>query len=108
MPGTGPFTATTVRVRAGSPAVCRRDAEAFTRAAAGYLLPFPSDADVYFHQARLQFLHFEAHLCDVAVLRETISRRLTPKERRAILADLTFLGETARELGEVEAPASRQ
>jgi hypothetical protein len=50
--------------------------------------------------ARLQFHEFEAHRCDVAILRKAFSRRATPKQRRAIVGrvEFAFLGETGREL----------
>jgi hypothetical protein len=50
--------------------------------------------------ARLQFLEFKAHRCDVAILRQALTRRATAKQRRAIVAriEFSFLGETGREL----------
>jgi hypothetical protein len=104
VPAYGPFPATTVPVSQGSPASCRAEAEAFSRAAESFLRPFPSDADNFRVLARIQFTAFMAHLCDVAILRKAFSRRLTVKQRRVVLADFDFVGDTAREL--VPAPQS--
>ena len=83
---------------AGTPEYCRRDAEAFARYGVAYLRPFPSDADVYRVQARLQFIDFRAHQCDTGVLRKAFSRALTPKQRREVVRAFSFLGKTARKL----------
>ena len=98
VPAYGPYPAMTVPVAPGTSALCRAKADAFSRAAAGFLLPFPSDADNYRVLARVQFTAFTAHRCDIAVLRKAFSRRLTVEERREVLAYFGFLGETAREL----------
>ena len=98
VPAYGGFPSTTIAVTKGTPEYCRRDAEAFTRDAVAFLRPFPSDADVYRVQARLQFIDFKAHLCDVAVLRKEFSRRLTAGQRRAVVQSFSFLGKTGREL----------
>ena len=65
-----------------------------------FLAPFPSDSDTHLVLARLQFLEFKAHRCDVAILREALSRRATATQRRVIVArvEFSFLGETGREL----------
>jgi len=65
-----------------------------------FLAPFPSDSDTFLVIARLQFHEFEAHRCDVAILRKALSRRATAKQRRAIVGriEFAFLGETGREL----------
>jgi len=72
----------------------------FSRAAVSFLAPFPSNSDVYLELAHLQFLEFEAHRCNVAILRNALSRRATAKQRRIIVGSpaFTFLGETGREL----------
>jgi len=98
VPAYGGFPATVMTVTAGTPEHCRSDARAFTRYAVLYLRPFPSDADVYRVQARLQFIDFKAHLCDLATLRETFSRRLTLQQRRYIVPRFSFLGPTGHEL----------
>ena len=71
-----------------------------SRAAADFLAPFPSDSDTHLVLARLQFLEFKAHRCDVAILRKAFSDRATPKQRRLIVSrvEFAFLGETGREL----------
>lgn len=98
VPAYGPYPAMTVPVTPGTPALCRAKAEAFSRAAASFLRPFPSDADNYRVLARVQFIAFKAHLCDTAILRKALSRRLTVKQLRVVLAYFGFLGETGREL----------
>jgi hypothetical protein len=96
------YPAVTIPVTEGTPAQCRRYAQAFTRAAVSFLAPFPSDADVYFIQARLQFFEFKAHLCDVGILRTALSRRLTLKQRRDVVAQMGFLSEIEHELTELQ------
>lgn len=98
VPAYGQFPAMTVPVTRGTPAFCRAKADAFSRAAADFLRPFPSDADNYRVLARVQFIAFEAHLCDVAVLRAAFSRRLTLEQRREVISYFGFLGETGPEL----------
>jgi hypothetical protein len=88
----------TIPVSAGTPAQCRREAQAFSRAAVSFLAPFPSDADNFLVIARVQFYAFKAHLCDVAILREALVSRATARQRRAIVERFVFLGETGREL----------
>ena len=99
VPAYGQFPATTIPVSAGSPAVCRRAAQAFTREAVSFLFPpLPTPADEYYISARLQFFDFKAHLCDVAILRTALSRRLTVKQQRVLVERLGFMGEIGREL----------
>ncbi len=94
------YPAITIPVTTGTPAQCRREAQVFSRAAVDFLAPFPSDSDTHLVIARLQFLEFKAHRCDIAILREAFSRRATARQRRAIVArvEFSFLGETGREL----------
>lgn len=98
VPAYGPFPAMTVPVTPGSEGLCRAKADAFSRAAKGFLEPFPSDADNYRVLARVQFTVFKAHLCDIAILRKAVSRRLTAKQLHEVLRFFGFMGETAREL----------
>ena len=98
VPAYGPFPATTVPGTPGTPALCRAKAESFSRAAESFLLPFPSDADNYRVLAHLQFSAFNAHHCDVDILRRTFSGRLTLKQRREVVSFFGFLGETGEEL----------
>lgn len=98
-PAYGTFRATTEAVTTGTPALCRRDAEAFTRDAVTFLVPSPTPVDTYFVAARTQFVDFQAHSCDPSYLREALARRLTPKQRRVIAERFAFLGPTADELG---------
>ena len=98
VPAYGPFPAMTVPVAPGKAADCRREADAFSRAAKGFLIPYPSDADNYRVLARVQFTAFKANLCHTAILREALARRLTKKELREVLRFFGFLGGTAQEL----------
>lgn len=94
------YPAITIPVTTGAPARCRHEADVFSREAVAFLAPFPSDSDTHLVIARLQFLEFRAHRCDVAILRRALSRQATPKQRRAIVSriEFAFLGETGREL----------
>ena len=100
VPAYNGYPAITIPVTSGTPAQCRREAQVFSRAAVSFLAPFPSDSDTHLVLARLQFLEFKAHRCDVAILREALSRRATATQRRVIVArvEFSFLGETGREL----------
>ena len=97
------FPGTTVPVKRGTPAQCRAEADSFSRAAKGFLRPYPSDTDIYRVLARVQFIAFMAHRCDTAILRRAVSRRLTVKQLREVLAFFGFMGEVGRELA--RAPA---
>jgi hypothetical protein len=94
------YPAITIPVTSGTPAQCRHEAQAFSREAVAFLAPFPSDSDTHLVVARLQFLEFKAHRCDIAILRNALSRRATPKQRETIVGriEFTFLGKTGREL----------
>jgi hypothetical protein len=91
-PAYGTFHATTQPVTAGTPASCRRAAEAFTRNAVSFLVPSPTPPDQYFVAARTQLVDFEAHSCNPAFLREALSRKLSATKRRIIVARFPFLG----------------
>jgi hypothetical protein len=88
----------TITVTEGTPELCRGDAESFARDAVAFLTPSTSPPDQFYLSARLQFFDFKAHLCDISILRDALSRRLGPTQQRTILAHFGFLGETAREL----------
>jgi hypothetical protein len=94
------YPAITIPVEAGTQARCRHEAEAFSREAVAFLAPFPSDSDTHLVIARLQFLEFKAHRCDLEMLRTTFARHATPKQRRMIVGriEFAFLGDTGREL----------
>jgi hypothetical protein len=98
VPAYGPFPAMTVPVAQGTPEQCRAEADAFSRAAAGFLRPYPSDADNYRVLARVQFTAFQAHRCETSILRQAVARRLTTKQVREVLRFFGFMGETAQEL----------
>ena len=100
VPAYNGYPAITVPVTTGTPAQCRGEAQVFSRAAVAFLAPFPSDSDTHLVLARLQFLEFKAHRCDVAILRKALSRRATANQRRVIVArvEFGFLGEIGREL----------
>jgi hypothetical protein len=92
------FPATTVPVKRGTPARCRTEADSFSRAAKAFLRPYPSDTDIYRVLARVQFTAFTAHGCDTAVLRKALSRRLSVKQLREVLAFFGFMGQVGRDL----------
>jgi hypothetical protein len=98
VPAYGPFPATTVPVTEGTAAFCRAKADSFSRAAEGFLRPFPSDADNYRVLARVQFTAFQANRCDTEILRDALSRRLTVGQLRVVLSFFGFMGETGRQL----------
>lgn len=98
IPDYGPFPSMTVPVTEGTPEQCRAEADAFSRAAEGFLRPYPSDADNYRVIARVQFVAFKAHQCDTDLLRQAVARRLSAKQVREVLRFFGFMGETAREL----------
>jgi hypothetical protein len=98
VPAYNNFPAITMTVTDGTPEECRSAAQAFVHDAVAFLKPYPSDNDVYRVQARLQFIDFKAHSCDVDLLRESLASRVTPAKRRYIAEHFTFLGEAAREL----------
>ena len=98
IPSYGPFPAMTVPVTEGTPEQCRAEADAFSRAAEGFLRPFPSDADNYRVLARVQFVAFKAHQCETELLREAVARRLTVKQVREVLRFFGFMGDDARAL----------
>jgi hypothetical protein len=98
-PAYGGFPATTVPVTAGTAALCKRDAQAFTREAVTFLNPpLPTPADEYFVAARTQFYDFRAHRCDPAFLRAALAQRLNAGQRRALIAGMPFLGGIAEKL----------
>ncbi|HEY1316128.1 MAG TPA: hypothetical protein VGF10_02815 [Gaiella sp.] len=98
VPNYGQFPAMTVPVTQGTAEQCRAEADAFSRAAEGFLRPFPSDADNYRVLARVQFIAFKAHLCDTGILREAVTRRLTAKQVHEVLRFFGFMGDDARAL----------
>ena len=87
-----------VPVKRGTPAQCRTEADSFSRAAKAFLRPYPSDTDIYRVLARVQFTAFMAHRCDTAILRQAVSRRLTARQLRNVLAFFGFMGEVGRQL----------
>ena len=98
-PAYGGFQATTVPVTAGTAAVCRRDAQAFTRQAVTFLNPpLPTPADEYFVAARTQFYDLKAHNCDAAFLRAALVKRLNARQRRDLIAGMPFLAGVAAKL----------
>jgi hypothetical protein len=106
VPAYAGYPAITIPVRAGAPELCRRDAVAFTRNAVRFIAPSTLgtalEADEYYFRARLQYFHFKARLCDVAILRRALSRRLTAKQRRELVARFSFLGEAGHEIAKTQ------
>jgi hypothetical protein len=100
VPAYNVYPAITIPVRSVTTARCRHEADAFSREAVAFLAPFPSDSDTHLVIARLQFLEFKAHRCDLAILRREFSRQASRGQREAIVArsEFSFLGETGSEL----------
>ena len=92
------YPAITIPVTTGSTARCRHEADAFSREAVKFLVPYPSDSDTHLVIARVQFIAFKAHQCDTDLLRQAVARRLSAKQVREVLRFFGFMGETAREL----------
>jgi len=100
VPAYNVYPAVTIPVKAATSARCRREAEAFSREAVKFLAPYPSDSDTHLVIARVQFLEFKAHLCDIEILRKEFSRQATLKQRQAVVArsEFFFLKGTGRQL----------
>jgi hypothetical protein len=94
------YPAITIPVKTGTRARCEHEARTFSREAVAFLAPFPSDSDTHLVVARLQFLEFKAHRCDLDILRHAFSARATPQQRKTIVGriEFAFLGDTGREL----------
>lgn len=69
---------------------CHQDAVAFARGAAKYLTHYgalaASPADPYYMLLRQQLGDFQARRCDPELLGSAIEQRLSPSERRVLLA----------------------
>lgn len=98
IPGYSHYPSMTIHVKRGTKAQCRAEADAFSRHAKSFLLPYPSDTDIYLVLARVQFTAFVAHKCNIAILRDAVSRRLTAKQLRNVLAFFGFMGDVGRQL----------
>jgi hypothetical protein len=94
------YPAITIPVKTGTLARCAHEARIFSREAVAFLAPFPSDSDTHLVVARLQFLEFKAHRCDLDILRHAFSTRATPQQQRTIVGriEFAFLGDIGREL----------
>jgi len=92
LPGYGGYPATTESVSGASPAACRRDARAFTGDAVLFLAHSGPDAaypaDLYYISMRGVLVDFQGHRCDTALLGGALARRLTAKQRDALVAGL--------------------
>ena len=74
-----------------SPAECAKDAEIFTSDALALLAHSGANAypaDLYYSIIHDVFADFEARRCDPKVLGRPLRRRLTAKQREALVADL--------------------
>jgi hypothetical protein len=98
VPAYGGYRATTIAVTQGTRVLCQRDARTFADDAVSFLHASVTPPDDYFFRARLQFVDFRAHLCDVAILRTALDRRLTLGQRRALVARFSFLSKFGRGL----------
>jgi hypothetical protein len=92
VPAYGGYAATTESVSGASPGACRRDAGAFTRDALLFLAHSGPEAaypaDLYYISMRGVLVDFQGHRCDSALLGGALSRRLTTKQRDALVAGL--------------------
>lgn len=94
LPAYGSYKATTETVSPGSAATCRFDATTLGDDAVKFLVPSPTPPDVYFIGARTAYYDFIARRCKVALLRDTLTRRLTPRQRQVIAVRFPFLDES--------------
>jgi hypothetical protein len=71
---------------------CRHDAQSFARDGLQFLAHYGPQAaypaDLYYVILRGVFADFQAHRCDGALLGDALDRRLTAKQRGALIADL--------------------
>ncbi|MGE5274379.1 MAG: hypothetical protein ACM3QU_11570 [Verrucomicrobiota bacterium] len=95
VPAYGVFPATTVQgpSRAGGAGrACRVAARSFADDAVDLLAHFGSraayPADLNYVIVRSDLASFRAHRCDLRLLGRTLERRLTPKQREDLVADL--------------------
>jgi hypothetical protein len=92
VPGYGGYPATTESLSGASPGVCRRDARAFTRDAVLFLAHSGPEAaypaDLYYIGMRGVLVDFQGRRCDTALLGGALSRRLTARQRNALVAGL--------------------
>ena len=83
----GTATVSTTNPRSNS---CRQDAVAFARGSAQYLTHYAelaaSPADPYYMLLRQQLADFQARRCDPKLLGSALDRRLSPAQRRVLLA----------------------
>src|SRR3954452_22620156 len=100
IPAYNVYPAVTIPGSSATPAECLREAEAFSREAVAFLAPYPSDSDTHLVIARVQFLDFKAHRCDMKILRQEFSRQATQAQRQAVVgrSEFSFLAEAGREL----------
>ena len=88
----GIYTGGTASVPTTNPSSrsCHQDADAFARGAAQFLTHLgqlaASPADPYYMLLRQQLADFEARRCDPRLLGSAIEDRLSPAERRELLA----------------------
>jgi hypothetical protein len=84
----------TISVAAGSPdsPTCRLDARAFAHTSVYFLAHSGPEsaypADLYYVLMREELADFEARRCSLGLLGSALDRRLTARQRRALVADL--------------------
>ena len=88
--GVYPPGTATVSTADPSSAACHQDAVAFARGSAQFLTHYAklaaSPADPYFMLLRQQLADFEARRCDPELLGSALEHRLSPSQRRVLLA----------------------
>jgi hypothetical protein len=87
----GDHPATTVAAAPGRPAVCSQDAEIFARDARRFVAHSTTaaayPADLYYMIIREDLADFQARGCDARYLGDALVVRLTPPQRRVLVAD---------------------
>jgi hypothetical protein len=92
LPAYGAFPATTVAARPATDGVCRSDARIFADDALDFLAHFGRaaayPADLNFVILREDLARYAADGCDSTLLGASLGRRLTPAQRRELVANL--------------------
>lgn len=92
IPAYGVHSQTTEGISGGSPAFCRRDSQAFARAAVLFVDHTEADAaypaDAYYLDLRDRWTDFVAHRCAPSYLRLPLTRALTIEQRHTLARDL--------------------
>jgi hypothetical protein len=92
VPAYGGYSSTTEKVSVGAPGRCRLDADAFAADSVSFLAHMDPramyPADVFLLDGRRTLVEFRSARCDNSLLGRSLARRLTPAQRRALVAEL--------------------